>query len=300
MEKSFMIDELKPQDTPVEAPPADIGERVIHIPEEMIAGNAYQPRHRFEEKAMDELKRSIREKGIIQPIIVRRKGEGYEIVAGERRLIAARQAGLKKIPALVKEITEPKDILEIALIENIQREDLNPIDMARSYRRLMDEFGETQEMVAERMGKDRSSIANTLRLLELPEEIKLMIEEGRINFGQARALLSVKERERMLKFARLAADGRISVRKLEKMISRKPRKKVAHQEDAVKESHVQYVEDSLREALMAKVTIVQNREGGGMIEIEYFSQDELTRLCDLIGERKRLNQPYNHELNGDT
>ena len=269
--------------------PIDNGERVVRIPEELITGNVYQPRHRFEEKSLDELKRSILEKGIIQPIIVRKKGDGYEIIAGERRLIAARQAGLKKIPALVKEISDQKDLLEIALIENIQREDLNPIDMARSYRRLMDEFGETQEMVAERMGKDRSSIANTLRLLELPDGIKVMIEEGRINFGQARALLSVKDRDRMLKFARLAADGRISVRRLEKMISRKPRKNDGQREDTPKNPHIQSAEDVLRESLMAKVAITQNRDGGGIIEIEYFSEDELTRLCDLIGERKRLN-----------
>ncbi len=273
-------------------PPIENGERVVLILEELITGNAYQPRHRFEDKSLDELKRSILEKGIIQPIIVREKGDGYELIAGERRLIAARQAGLKRIPALVKEISDQKDLLEIALIENIQREDLNPIDMARSYRRLMDEFGETQEMVAERMGKDRSSIANTLRLLELPDGIKVMIEEGRINFGQARALLSVKDRERMLKFARLAADGRISVRRLEKMISRKPRKKDAHREDTPKEPHIQSAEDVLRESLMAKVAVTQNKAGGGMIEIEYFSEDELTRLCDLIGERKRLNQSY--------
>jgi len=197
--------------------PSGRGERIEKIDENLIRKNKYQPRYRFEEKAIGELARSIREKGVIQPIIVREVEDGYELIAGERRLIAARQAGLLKIPAIVKEITDEKDLLEIALIENIQREDLNPIEKARSYRRLISEFDETQEMIAERVGKDRSSVANLLRLLELQDPIKKLIEEGRLNFGQARTLLSEKDESRQLKLAGLAADGRISVRRLGKL-----------------------------------------------------------------------------------
>ncbi|MFH1038543.1 MAG: ParB/RepB/Spo0J family partition protein [PVC group bacterium] len=258
------------------------GERIIFIPETSISKNTYQPRHRFDQKALDELKRSISEKGIIQPIIVQKRGNGYEVIAGERRLIAARLAGLKKIPSLVREITDKKDLLEIAIIENIQREDLNPVDRARSYRRLIDEFSESQEMIAERVGKDRSTISNTLRLLDLPEEVIHMIEEGRLNFGQARAILSINSREEQRRLALIAVDRGLSVRRIEQMVSRKKKKARPVKKD--KDPHVRSAEDVLRESLKAKVSIVGNRKGGGKIEIEYFSEEELNRLCGMIGK----------------
>ena len=264
--------------------PNDQGEMIINIDEDKIKKNIYQPRHRFNDESIDELRRSIKEKGVIQPIIVRRIEDGYELIAGERRLIAARKAGLKRIPALVKDITDKKDILEIALIENIQREDLNPIDRARSYRRLIDEFGENQETVARRVGKERSSIANTIRLLELPDKIREMVEEGRLKFGQARTLIPVKDKNRQLRLAKLAAGGRISVRKLEKMVERGRKKKASKKQPGGKEPHVQYAENTLREALKTKITIKRNRKGGGKIEIEYFSDSELTRLCASVVE----------------
>ena len=264
--------------------PARGEESIFYLPEEAIKKNAYQPRHRFDEKALDELKRSISEKGVIQPIIVQKQGDGYEVIAGERRLIAARLAGLKKIPALIREVTDKKDLLEIAIIENIQREDLNPADRARSYRRLINEFGENQDMIAERVGKDRSTISNTLRLLELPEEVIHLLEEGKLNFGQARAILAVNSKEEQKRLARIAVDRGLSVRRIEKMVCKKKIKRQAVKKE--KAPHIRYAEDVLREALKAKVCIMENRKGGGKIEIEFFSEEELIRLCEMIGKQE--------------
>lgn len=257
-------------------------DRVENLYQDRIKKNKYQPRSLFEEKAIDELAQSIREKGIIQPIIVRAVEDGYELIAGERRLIAARRAGMDKIPAIVKEITEEKDLLEIALIENIQREDLNPIEKARSYRRLIQEFNETQEMVAEKVGKDRSTVANLLRLLELPESIKKLIEEGRLNFGQARALLAEKDETRQLKLAGMAADGGISVRRLEKMIGKKSGKTHIKLSPVGRDPHIASAEDVMRESLKTKVVICPAKNGGGKIEIEYYNDEELDRLCHMM------------------
>ncbi len=260
-------------------------EGVVLIPEESIRKNAYQPRHRFDETALTELAASIREKGIIQPILVHPSGAGYELIAGERRLQAARRAGLKHIPALVREVRDRQELLEIALIENIQREDLNPIDRALSYRRLIDEFKETQEEIAERVGKDRSTIANTIRILDLPREVKDLIEAGRLNFGQARALLSLDSRERQIRLARRAADGKLSVRELEREGRRSPAGAEAQAPRKDADPELSYALDVLREQLKAKVTITRNQVGAGKIEIEFYSDQELARLCRILGVR---------------
>jgi len=282
MEKTVLgrgLDALIGQD---DIMPFGPGDKIENIDESLIRKNKYQPRDRFEEKAIGELARSIRERGVIQPIIVRSVEGGYELIAGERRLIASRRAGLEKIPALIKEITDEKDLLEIALIENIQREDLNPIEKARSYQRLIREFDETQEQVAERVGKDRSSVANLLRLLELPEQIKELIEEGRLNFGQARPLLSEKNEARQLKLAGLAADGKISVRRLEKMVAKGVKSSPGKSPVTIVDPHIAYAEDILREALKTKVVISSDKNGAGKIEIEYYTEKELDRLCGLM------------------
>jgi ParB family transcriptional regulator, chromosome partitioning protein len=260
-------------------------ERVVLLPEESIRKNTYQPRHRFDDTSLEELARSIKEKGVIQPIIVRASGGQYELIAGERRLQAARRAGLEKVPALVREIRDKQDLLEIALIENIQREDLNPIDRARSYRRLIDEFGETQEMIGERVGKDRSTIANTLRILDLPREIKDLIEGGRLNFGQARALLALDSRELQIRLSRRAADGGLSVRELEKLTLREKFPPAGKAVEKPADPNLIYALDVLREQLKAKVTITRDRRGAGKIEIEFYSDQELARLCRLLGVR---------------
>lgn len=259
------------------------GGRVVLLPEASIRKNTYQPRHRFDEKSLEDLARSIREKGVIQPLIVRDRGDHYQLVAGERRLLAARRAGLKEVPALIREVSGDKDLLEVAIIENIQREDLNPIDRALGYRKLIDEFGETQEEVARRVGKDRSTIANNLRILELPREIRDLIEEGRLNFGQARALLALDSRQRQLRLARKAADGGLSVRELEKAAARQKPSPPAEAPEKPVDPQLAYALNVLREQLKAKVKITRDDRGRGKIEIEFYSEEELARLCRLLG-----------------
>ncbi len=268
-----------------ESRPKSGDNRVVLLPADSIKKNSYQPRHRFDEKTLEELAGSISEKGIIQPLIVQDRGDHYELIAGERRLLAARRAGLKEVPALVREVRDKKDLLEIAIIENIQREDLNPIDRALSYRRLIDEFGETQEEIAVRVGKDRSTIANTLRILDLPREIKDLIEAGQLNFGQARALLALDSRDLQLRYARKAADGGLSVRELEKISSGEKSRRVKNTRPKAVDPDLAYALDIIREQLKAKVTITRHRNGGGRIEIEYYSDEELSRLCRLLGVR---------------
>jgi len=259
------------------------GDRVVLLPEASIKKNTYQPRHRFDDKTLEDLARSIREKGIIQPLIVRDRGDHYQLIAGERRLLAARRAGLKEVPALIREVSDNRDLLEVAIIENIQREDLNPIDRALGYRKLIEEFGETQEEVARRVGKDRSTIANTLRILDLPGEIRELIEEGRLNFGQARALLGIDSRRRQLRLARKAADGGLSVRELEKAAGRDKTSAKVKTPEKPPDPQLSYALDILREQLKAKVAISRNSRGGGKIEIEFYSEEELARLCRLLG-----------------
>ncbi len=269
---------------PGEESRANPGEnRVVFLAADSIKKNTYQPRHNFDEKTLEELAGSISEKGIIQPLIVQDRGDHYELIAGERRLLAARRAGLKEVPALVRMIRDKKDLLEIAIIENIQREDLNPVDRALSYRRLIDEFGETQEEIAVRVGKDRSTIANTLRILDLPREIKDLIEVGKLNFGQARALLALDSRELQLRYARQAADGGLSVRELEKITSGQKSRRTKNTRPKPVDPDLAYALDVLREQLKAKVTISRHRNGGGKIEIEFYSDEELSRLCRLLG-----------------
>ncbi len=261
-------------------------DRVITLEVGMILENDYQPRKRFEAASLSELKDSIREKGILQPILVRRRGEKYQLIAGERRLIAARELGLEKIPALVREVRDNQDLLELSLIENIQREDLNPLEKAKSYKRLIDEFGLTQEEVAKKVGKVRSSVANTVRLLELEEEIKELIGEGKLNFGQARALLGIGDPAERLKVALKAVDRPFSVREIEEIASarkgrggedRKKKKKKAA------DPHLAEVEQTLRDRLKTKVTVTQKRGGKGKIEIEYYSLEEFERIVALFG-----------------
>ena len=258
-----------------------LGARVVYIPTEKLVRNKYQPRKIFNQEALDELEKSIRETGIIQPILVRKVDDSYHLIAGERRMIAARQAGLKEIPALIKAISDANQVLEIALIENIQREDLNPIEQARSYHRLIHEFGMTQEEVAEKVGKSRSSIANTVRLLELEEEIITFVENGKLSFGQARTLLSVSDRKKRLTLARRTIKNDIPVRKLEAMIAgtgSRPKKSPPRETDP----HLIELRETLRDRLKTKIEIKKNRKGGGVITIQYFSADDLKRIVDNI------------------
>ncbi len=252
---------------------------------ELIEPNAEQPRSRFAETALDELARSISANGVIQPIVVRRKGGRYEIVAGERRWRAAQRAGLHKIPAVVREVSDDK-LLELALIENIQREELNPMEEARAYRRLSSELGMTQELIAERVGKDRTLIATALRLLKLPEDIQSWIEEGKLSAGHGRALLLTASEAVQRNSARVIIESGCSVREAERLVRRND---VSSQDIAkkavtvTKDPNIRSAETKLMRKLGTNVKIIpKGKTNAGRIEIEYYSNADLDRLYQII------------------
>lgn len=260
------------------------GGGLLQIDVEQVLPGRYQPRHEFDENAIQELARSIKARGIIQPVLVKPADGGkYELIAGERRWRAAREAGLKTVPALVRSAGEP-EALELALIENLQREDLNPIESAKAYRQLIDEFEITQEEAAARVGKDRSSVANHLRLLRLPVEIQKDLSRGTLSMGHARAILSVHGKEKQLLARKTIISRGLSVREAEKLTrklaeptaSRKPKK---HLQDLF----IKDLEGSLRRSLATKVSIKPGRKGG-TISISYYSPDELERLTERLTE----------------
>lgn len=262
---------------------------VTQLAIEEILPDKAQPRRRFDEEKIEELAASIRSKGVIQPILVRKDGNKYRIIAGERRWRASQRAGLKYVPVLVKEVTE-RQAFELALIENIQREDLNPIEEAEAYRRLIEEHSLTQEACAERVGKDRSSIANSLRLLRLPEEIKQSLVEGELNMGHARALLGLPDEGAMKQAAREVIGKKLSVRQTEQLV----RRAKAQQSEPGKEPsekkvgsspEVRAVEEKLQRALGTKVRLVEKGGGRGRIEVEFFSYEELDRILAVVGAK---------------
>ncbi len=251
---------------------------ITEIELDRIAPNEYQPRKVFDDEKLKELASSIKEQGVIQPIIVHKAGSGYELIAGERRWRASRLAGLKTVPALVKEATK-RELLEMALIENIQREDLNALEAAEAYKRLQDEFKLTQEDLARRVGKERSTITNFLRILHLPKEIKQDIASGAISMGHAKALLSIERNRDQIHAAALIVKKGLSVREAEVLASRlknppKERKIRLSQE-------LKSLEDRLKKKLGTKVSISQ-RSKGGRIVIEYYSAEELDRILEMM------------------
>lgn len=252
---------------------------VVELDISSIETNKEQPRKTFEKESLDELKNSILQYGVLQPIVVRKKGNRYEIIAGERRWRAAKEAKLEKIPCIIKEVDD-KESLKLALIENIQREDLNPIEEARSYKTLIDEYGLTQEELAQALGKSRSYIANTLRLLNLDEEIVDYIYEGKITSGHAKALLGVKDKEERLNLAKAIVENQLNVRETERMAS-KSKKKKSNTKKPDKNPFIAQIEESLMRALGTKVTLIAKRNGG-KIEIEYYSDEDLQRIVEVI------------------
>jgi ParB family transcriptional regulator, chromosome partitioning protein len=258
----------------------------LEIDLDLIKPNADQPRTRFTEANLEELSQSIRENGIIQPIVIRRKGNEYEIVAGERRWRASQRAGLQKIPAIIKEVSDEK-LLELALIENIQRQELNAIEEAKAYKKLIDTIGLTQEMVAGRVGKDRSFIANYLRLLKLPDDIQNLVSEEKLSVGHARALLTVDSSDIQRKIARNIIEMSLSVRETEKAAKRLAKgdegvaqsKQVKLQNDA----NVKAAETKLRRKYGTQVRILPDGRGtGGKVEFEYYSETDLDRIYQLM------------------
>ncbi len=255
---------------------------VMIVPISRIERSEYQPRKKFESQALEDLKKSIQEKGVIQPILLRRNGQNYQLIAGERRVRAATELGLKEIPALIRDIEKGDEILEISLIENIQREDLNPLEKARGYKRLTEEFGLSQEQVADKVAKDRATVANTMRLLELEEEIKTMVENNRLNFGQARALLAISAGAKRLELAKTASAHDLSVREIEKIAQGVKGARRREARPIERDVHIMEMEGRLREVLKTKVIVRQSRKKRGVIEIEYYSLEDFERISSIL------------------
>lgn len=266
------IDSLIPAVLPEE------GEEILHVSPGDIRPNPYQPRQIFDEAAIEELAASMKEHGVIQPLIVRRDGPGYQLVAGERRLRAAIKAGLDKIPVVVKSLSD-REAMELSLVENLQREDLGPIEEAEAYKRLSEEFGLTQEQIAQRVGKSRSDVANTMRLLRLEPEIKQLINEGKISGGHGRALVGLP-REQQLVVAKAIVDKGLSVRETEEAVASKAAKRKPRQKQT-NSSRLKEAEEILSAALGSPV-VVKRQGTKGTISISFFGREDLERLIDII------------------
>jgi ParB family chromosome partitioning protein len=262
------------------AEPTSTGPQVASIPIASIQPNPLQPRSIFDATRLEELSNSIETHGIIQPLLVRRKGSAYELIAGERRLRAAKLAGLLEVPAIVQDYADDR-ILEIALIENIQREDLNPMETAQALERLHTEMNLSHEEIATRTGKDRTTITNMIRLLRLPREVQLLVAERRLSMGHARAILGLVSPELQTQVAEKAAAQGFSVRQVERLVKKvnEPREP---SEDPLQDPNIKAAVGSLEAALGTRVRIVEKSDQRGRIEIEYYSQEELQRIYEWI------------------
>jgi len=253
-----------------------------------LSPNAFQPRVALDEPGLEELAQSIKAHGVIQPIVVRKVGDRFQIIAGERRWRAARQAGLQRVPVVVKDVAPGREgsLLEMALVENIQRENLNPIDEAKAYRRLVDEFQLTQEDIAGAVGKDRASVANHLRLLKLPDEVRNEVASRRLSMGHARALLALSAQAEILRLSRDVIARGLSVRETESLVKKvvEGGTPLAPAPAAPTDVHTRAAEEKLRLLLGTRVRIVR-RGTRGRIEIDFGSEDELIRIYDLLAER---------------
>lgn len=255
----------------------------VELPVDAISPNPRQPRKDFDDKALHDLSASLSQTGVLQPVVVRRFGDGYQLIVGERRWRAAKLAGLTRIPAVIREASDAQS-LELALVENLLREDLNPIEEAEAYQRLLAEFGWTQEELAKRVARDRSSIANCLRLLKLPELIQADLRAGRLTMGHARALLSLESPAEQLKLREQIMAHSWSVRATEEGVQARRARPVRR--PARRSPELVAVEDTLRGALATRVRIVGN-ERSGRIEVAYSSREELDRLAELITQPPR-------------
>ncbi len=255
-------------------------EGLFHISIDKIKSNPYQPRTRMDEEKLSELTASIREKGIIQPVVVRPAGEEYELVAGERRLTAAKRLGWEKIPVVITGKLSKEEMLELSLIENLQREDLNPIDTAKGYKRLMEECSISQDQMAQKIGKDRSTIANTLRLLHLPEEVQKSVSEGELSEGHARAMLPLPDEKEQITLAKRVIHEGLSVRKIEELVYGKKKPTAAKRRVKTPPAFFE-IEEKLKQFFGTSVK-VSAKEKGGKIEIEFYSEEDLTRILELL------------------
>lgn len=250
------------------------------LPIEQIIPSRYQPRRDFAESELAELAESVRKNGVLQPVLVRRKGDGFfELVAGERRLRAATMAGLRNLPAIVRNVTDEQAMI-FALVENVQRKDLNPVETARAYHRLLNEFGFSQETVAQHVGKDRSSVANLMRLLNLPNEIQMLVETGELSTGHAKVVLSLDRSEAQIKLAHKIVRDQLSVRQAEQQVIREARshrgtRGVRHR------GPFPDLEERLQKHLGTRVTITKSRKGGKIV-LEYYNSGDLERLFEML------------------
>ncbi len=278
------LDALIPGSVKENTPPAKLEGDVVKVKISKVEPNREQPRKHFDEDALHDLAESIKQVGLLQPILVQDRKDYYEIIAGERRWRASNIAGLKEVPVIIKNFTE-QEIVEIALIENIQREDLNPIEEAQAYKRLLTEFNLKQDEVAERVSKSRTAVTNSIRLLKLCDEVQQMVIEDMITTGHARALLAIEDPEQQYILAQKVFDEKLSVRDIEKLVKNLGKTKVKKEEknkqlDAI----YQQMEEILKEKLSTKVVITGKENGAGKIEIEFFSHEELDRLLELINK----------------
>jgi ParB family chromosome partitioning protein len=249
--------------------PTPTGEKnLVHIKTDKIKPNPYQPRGKFDKEKMEELTSSIKEKGIIQPVVVRPVGDEFELVAGERRFLAAQKLGMEKVPALVMEKLSKEEMLELSLIENLQREDLNPIDQARGYKRLLEECGLKQKELSERIGKDRSSVANTLRLLNLPGAVQNFIANGQLSEGHARSILSLSDEKKQIALSRHIIKDGLSVRKTEELVYGRREKSKGRKLKGIPSKYLE-IENSLKQFFGTKVNVGQGRK-------------DLSRILELL------------------
>lgn len=253
---------------------------ILEIDINYIAPNENQPRKNFDEEKLNTLSQSIKEKGIIQPILVTKDGEYYTIIAGERRWRAAKLAGLKKVPIIEKKLSDI-EVMEISLIENLQREDLNPIEEAMAYKRLVDEFSLTQEEISKRVGKSRPAVANSLRLLNLDPKVANYLVEGTLSEGHGRLLVSIDNHDMQYEVAKKIIDESLNVRQTEKLIKKLNEKKPVNPNKEKKDIYIREIEEKLKSVLGTKVSINKSRKKG-KIEIEYYSEDDLQRILDLF------------------
>ena len=286
--------EEKKEEKKQEENPSDHFKNAVIVRISEVEPNREQPRKKFDDEKLEELSESIKTYGLLQPILVQKRDGYYEIIAGERRWRAALKAGLKEIPVIIRDYTE-KEILELSLVENIQRENLNPIEEARAYKRLMDEFGLSQEEVAQRVSKSRSAVANSLRLLKLEENVQKMVIDGQITMGHARALLPLEIPEEQLSTAQEIVEKQLSVRETEKKVkeilgsSKKPEVEItkAHQQEEDPSIAIIYkqIEERLQQTLHTKVSIQRKRNGHGKLLIDFYNSDDLEKIIDKLTDR---------------
>lgn len=260
--------------------------RILMLKLDLVQPNKEQPRKTFDEEKINELAESIKNYGVLQPLLVQKNDSFYEIIAGERRWRAAKAAGLKEVPAVLKEYSK-QEAMEISLIENVQRADLNPIEEALGYKQLIDEFGLTQEEIAVRVAKSRTAITNTMRLLKLDEQIQNMLVQGVITSGHARALLSLEDTQMQLKAAKEILDKKLSVRETERLVKRLQKEASGEKKEEKKKNETlaliyQDLEDRMKSVMGTKVSIHNKDKNKGRIEIEYYSEAELERIVEMI------------------